>query len=222
MRISIGSAMLVAVLSGVLAATAGTSYAVSYAVRATDAGIRMVSTGYPEGSSDYCPEQYVETDDCEGLSVRELKADLKAHGKTLAVVISDYAHLSRFMSMIEASGLANEIDREGPFTIFAPKNSAFSGAKGLSTNTVLETATKAQLREAVAGHIVVGEVTWQRLAGRRTVLTTLAGGRIMIDGTSGISAGNARVTASDVFAANGVLHIVNAVILPDRSAKSGV
>ncbi len=143
---------------------------------------------------DHCPRYDLEPDDCEGTSVMELRNSLKLHDKTLSIVVSEYTKLSRFKSLLEASGLRKHIEAEGPFTIFAPNNAAFTGSFATFLEAPLEARKVQQLRQVIARHMVAGEITWEHLAGRKTVLTTLAGSEITIDGTTGLLVGRARVT----------------------------
>ena len=110
---------------------------------------------------------------------------------------------------MEVAGLRRKIESAGPFTIFAPTDQAILGTKLASQ---IDFATRNKLRRVLEDHIVVGEFSWEQLAGRRSVLISLSGSKLAIDGQVGIRIGRSRITNSDVLAANGVLHIVDAVI----------
>ncbi len=171
---------------------------------------------------EYCAEQFFEADDCEARPLRDLRAELKNQGKTLAVVMADYDNLRRFRSLIAASGLMQQIEAVGPFTVFAPTDQAVLTAKFGSLGLQADPRTKEKLRQALAKHIVAGAIHWEQLAGRRTTLTSLSGSKILVDGRNGIRIGKSQVTNSDVLAANGVLHIVDAIISVQGERAPGV
>ncbi len=170
----------------------------------------------------HCPDYFFEADDCEEVPLQDLRAELRSQGKTLAVVIGDYEKLRRFGSLIEASGLLREIEAAGPFTIFAPTDQAILAANLGSLGLQSDPGAREKLRQTIADHIVAGEINWEQLAGRRSELTSLSGSKILVDGRSGIRIGRSRITDSDVLAANGVMHIVDAVISDQRQRAPGV
>ena len=169
--------------------------------------------------NDYCPKYFFEADDCENMPPQDLRAELRSQGKTLDAVMADYKKLQRFRSLMEVAGLRRKIESAGPFTIFAPTDQAILGTKLASQ---IDFATRNTLRRVLEDHIVVGEFSWEQLAGRRSVLTSLSGSKLVIDGQVGIRIGRSRITNSDVLAANGVLHIVDAVISPRDKRAPGV
>ena len=171
------------------------------------------------GDNDYCPRYFIEADDCESMPLQDLRAELRSQGKTLDAVIADYKKLQRFRSLIEVSGLRQKIESIGPFTIFAPTDQAILATKLTSQ---IDTVAKEKLRRTLEDHIVPGEISWKQLAGRKSALTSLSGSKIVVDGRSGIRIGKARIIDSDVLAANGVLHIVDAVISHKDKRAPGV
>ncbi|MEM7747865.1 MAG: fasciclin domain-containing protein [Pseudomonadota bacterium] len=204
----------------------GALLGVTIGVSATQRGAETFNQSSPtqaiQTEDEYCTEHLFEADDCEAMPLRELRAELKNQGKTLAVVMADYENLRRFRSMIEASGLMQQIESAGPFTVFAPTDQAVLTASFGSLGLQADARTKEKLRQALATHIVAGAIHWEQLAGRRTTLTSISGSTIVVDGRNGIRIGKSQVTNSDVLAANGVLHIVDAVISGQGERVPGV
>ncbi len=122
------------------------------------------------------------------------------------------AQFSTLVGALQATGLDAALDGDGEFTVFAPTNDAFDA---LPEGT-LESLTDEQLESILLYHVIGAEVFSGQLDARQTV-ETLNGEEIFItSGNSGVSVnGSASVTSADIEARNGVIHVINSVILPD-------
>jgi uncharacterized surface protein with fasciclin (FAS1) repeats len=114
--------------------------------------------------------------------------------------------LTRFLRAIEQAGLAETLAGGGPYTVFAPTNRAVAAA-------ALPEDTEA-LRRIVAFHIVPGMFTTDFLAGVDVNYTTLEGSSLNIDGTAGLTVGGASILTPDLGADNGVVNIIDRVLVP--------
>ena len=115
---------------------------------------------------------------------------------------------------LQAAGLVETLKGKGPFTVFAPTDAAFAKLPAGTVESLLKPENKAKLVAVLTYHVVAGEVTAaqaSKLTTAKTVngasLTIRAmGGKVMID--------NATVTTADVAASNGVIHVIDTVVLP--------
>jgi uncharacterized surface protein with fasciclin (FAS1) repeats len=115
--------------------------------------------------------------------------------------------LSRFLAAVDRAGLAETLAGEGPYTLFAPSNRAFAAAR-------LPDDAEA-LQRLIAYHVVPGTFTIAFLDGADVNYTTLEGSSLNVDGTGAVvRAGGAAIVQPDLAAANGVVHVVDAVLHP--------
>lgn len=122
--------------------------------------------------------------------------------------------LSTLVEAVKAAGLVETLSGEGPFTVFAPTNAAFEALPEGTLETLLKPENKDQLTAVLTYHVVPGETASTDLSDGMQVGTvegsdaevTLQDGAAMIEG--------AKVVTPDVKASNGIVHIIDAVILP--------
>lgn len=131
---------------------------------------------------------------------------------TIVEIAAGDADFSILVDALVSTGLDATLDGDGPFTVFAPTNTAFS-ALPEGTLTAL---TNEQLQDILLYHVLGAEVFSTMLSGNQTV--EAANGQevfvVAANGTVTVN-GGATVTAADVEASNGVIHVVDSVILPD-------
>src|SRR5947209_7580488 len=119
---------------------------------------------------------------------------------------------STLLSLAKKAGLAGTLANGGPFTVFAPTNAAFAKVPR-KTLRALEKNKKA-LRAVLLYHVLKGRVTSDKIVMRRSA-KTLNGARVkfrVVDGK--VFVNNARVTQADIGATNGVIHVINRVLIP--------
>jgi uncharacterized surface protein with fasciclin (FAS1) repeats len=114
--------------------------------------------------------------------------------------------------LLKTAGLAGTLAKKGPFTVFAPTDAAFSKVPKKTLNTLLK--NKAKLRAVLLYHVVAGKVTSEQVV-KLNSAKTLNGKsvRIKVSGQT-VFVNTAKVTTPDVMASNGVIHIVNRVLIP--------
>lgn len=113
-----------------------------------------------------------------------------------------------------AAGLADALTGEGPLTVFAPTDAAFAALPEGTVASLLLPENKDQLVAVLQLHVIAGaKVTSDQLAGAVTEAETL-GGTVTIDGTDGVTVNGINVVSADVMASNGVIHVIDQVILP--------
>ena len=115
---------------------------------------------------------------------------------------------------LEAAGLVATLKGEGPFTVFAPTDEAFAKLPSGTVETLLKEENKDQLTAILTYHVVPGKVMSQDVAGIDEARTV--NGKMIdfeVDG-SAVKVNDATVTQADIAAANGVIHVIDTVILP--------
>ncbi|HSF55700.1 MAG TPA: fasciclin domain-containing protein [Algoriphagus sp.] len=140
-------------------------------------------------------------------NVHEVEADIV----DLAVATE---FLSTLVAAVKAGDLVDVLKGDGPFTVFAPTNEAFAKLPAGTVENLLKPENKAQLVAVLTYHVVPGKVMSKDLKNGQKAKTvqgsditvTLKDGKAMIN--------NATVTAADIEASNGVVHVIDTVILP--------
>ena len=117
---------------------------------------------------------------------------------------------------LNAAGLVQTLKGPGPFTVFAPTDAAFAKLPPGTVATLLKPENKAKLTAVLTYHVVPGKVMSSALAGKVTNAATVQGQSVKIDATAGgVSVNTAKVVAADVQASNGVIHVIDTVLLPN-------
>lgn len=128
----------------------------------------------------------------------------------LAVATPD---LSTLVAAIQAADLAGTLSGPGPFTVFAPVNAAFEALPAGTVESLLEPANRESLRSVLTYHVVPGRILSSDLTDGATV-TTVEGTQVTIDLDGGPSVNGAGIVAADIVASNGVVHLIDAVLMP--------
>ena len=117
---------------------------------------------------------------------------------------------------LKAAGLVDTLKGPGPFTVFAPTDDAFKKLPDGTVENLLKPENKSQLVKVLTYHVVPGKVMSTSLAGKKTEVKTVEGGILAIDATSrGVMVDNAKVVSADVVADNGVIHVIDTVLMPN-------
>jgi uncharacterized surface protein with fasciclin (FAS1) repeats len=118
---------------------------------------------------------------------------------------------------LEAAGLVDALTGDGPFTVFAPTDEAFAKLPAGTVESLLKPENKEKLKSILLYHVVPGSVTAKQvmqLKGR--TVKTLEGSSIKVTTVHGVTIDNARVTKTDIHASNGVIHVIDTVLMPKR------
>jgi uncharacterized surface protein with fasciclin (FAS1) repeats len=128
---------------------------------------------------------------------------------------SSAGSFNTLVAAVKAAGLVETLKGEGPFTVFAPTDEAFKKLPPGTVENLLKPENKAKLTKIVTYHVVPGKVTSGQLAGKRTQAKTVEGESIALDSTGrAVKVENATVSTPDVMASNGVIHIIDTVMMP--------
>ena len=113
---------------------------------------------------------------------------------------------------LQAAGLVETLKGPGPFTVFAPTDEAFAKIPQADLQAIL--ADKAKLTKILTYHVVPGKVTAAEVV-RLSSAKTVEGQSVTIDASDGVKIDGANVIKADVMASNGVIHVIDSVILPN-------
>ena len=173
-----------------------------------------------------CAEEPAETAAYEDTATADQMANAEAEAGTVVEVAQDDETFSTLVSAVTAAGLGETLSGDGPFTVFAPTNDAFAKIPE-ATLTELTTNDTETLGNILTYHVVEGNVDAATLtkaiedagdAGYTintvnggTLTATVVDGNVVLTDAAG---GTATVTATDVEASNGVIHVIDTVLMP--------
>ncbi|MEM9011002.1 MAG: fasciclin domain-containing protein [Pseudomonadota bacterium] len=119
------------------------------------------------------------------------------------------------VAAVQAADLVETLKSPGPFTVFAPTDEAFAKLPEGTVDALLRPENRDQLVSILTYHVVPGQVMSADLAGQTIDAATVQGKTLAIDATGGgVQVNNATVVAADVGASNGVIHVIDTVLLP--------
>jgi len=138
-----------------------------------------------------------------------------ADGHSMDIVDTAVAagSFTTLVAAVEAAGLVETLKGEGPFTVFAPTDEAFAALPEGTVETLLMPENLDQLVSILTYHVVSGSVMSGDLSDGM-MATTVQGGDLMISTSNGVMVNDATVTTADIEASNGVIHVVDTVIIP--------
>ncbi len=127
------------------------------------------------------------------------------------------SNVTTVVAAVAAAGLVDTLKSAGPFTIFAPTNSAFEKLSAGTVDTLLKPENKASLVDILTYHVVSGRYTSSDLTDG-LVLTTVEGKKLTFTRVNGklMINGSAMVETADVISTNGVTHVIDTVLLPPK------
>jgi uncharacterized surface protein with fasciclin (FAS1) repeats len=137
--------------------------------------------------------------------------------KASAADLVDTAAAGRFNTLVaavKAAGLVEALKGPGPFTVFAPTDEAFAKLPPGTLENLLKPENKDELKKILTYHVVAGKATAKDVV-KLDSAKTLEGGSVTIrQGNGGVTINNANVTKTDIAASNGVIHVIDTVLLP--------
>ncbi|MCQ8185233.1 fasciclin domain-containing protein [Parvularcula maris] len=169
--------------------------------------------GEPEAPGDAATEASDEVTE----DAAQTAADEEA---TLLSLIEEEPRFSVLREVLEAADLLSTFENQGPLTLFAPSNDAFAALPaGYSVEVLSAPENRELLKQILAYHVVSGRLPASDIVGKSGTADTLAGSGLSYDGTGtvptiGTAPGEAVVTIPDLEASNGVIHVIDKVLLP--------
>ncbi|MBN3890355.1 MAG: fasciclin domain-containing protein [Nostoc sp. JL31] len=144
--------------------------------------------------------------------------------QNLAELAKSAASQGQFKTLIQAvqaAGLTEQLAAPGPYTVFAPTDAAFSALPKATLDQLLQPANKKQLVKLLSYHVIPGGITSQQLPSGEVKTVEGSPVKITVDRASNsITVNNAKVSQPDIPASNGIVHVVDQVLLPPNFSAS--
>jgi uncharacterized surface protein with fasciclin (FAS1) repeats len=119
------------------------------------------------------------------------------------------------VTAVTAAGLVPVLKGKGPYTVFAPTDAAFAALPAGTVEDLLKHKNKAKLAAILKYHVLPGKVKAADVAGKKLTVKTAQGQSVNVDGTAlGVQVNDAHVVQADIEASNGVIHVIDKVLLP--------
>jgi len=118
------------------------------------------------------------------------------------------------VAAVTAAGLVDTLKGDGPFTVFAPSDDAFAKLPIGTVETLVKPENKDKLTAILLLHVVPGKVMAADVAGQKLSPASAGGTALHVDGTDGVVVNGAHVVTADIVCTNGVIHVIDTVILP--------
>ena len=157
-----------------------------------------------------------DTTDATAETTEDTAAATEAAGENmtdsdLVTVLSGDERFSTLVTAIQEAGLVETLQGEGPFTVFAPTNDAFAALPEGELDALL--ADPEVLQRVLSYHVAEGEMMAQDMTDG--TITTVEGTNLDVTTADGIRFNNAAATEPDIMASNGVIHVIDSVLLPE-------
>jgi len=187
-------------------------------------GLSALALSACSGSEPAPTETEIVQDDA--MAPDNIVATEATEEKTIVALAQDNPQVSTLVTAITAAGLGETLSGTGPFTVFAPSNAAFAKLDKATLDSLLKPESKAKLASLLTYHVVAGNVKSGDLAklisdgkGTATVKTVNGGSlKASMDGSKIVltdaKGGKSTVTAADMVASNGTIHLVDTVVMP--------
>lgn len=131
--------------------------------------------------------------------------------KSIIETALENPQFATLVTAVKAADLVETLSGPGPFTVFAPTNDAFAKIPAETLQAVL--ADKAKLTSILTYHVVSGKVMAADVVSL-TEAKTVQGGTLKIDASNGVMINDAKVTTADIECSNGVIHVIDTVLMP--------
>jgi uncharacterized surface protein with fasciclin (FAS1) repeats len=149
------------------------------------------------------------------IAVPLASAHATTTNKNIVQVASSNKNFSTLVTAIKAAGLVKTLQGKGPFTVFAPTNAAFAAVPKATLTKLLEPQNKAALIKVLTYHVVAGKVTASQVVKLHSA-KTVEGQSVTIKVKNGsvYLNGSTKVIKTNIKASNGVIHVINKVLIP--------
>jgi len=151
------------------------------------------------------------------LGISSVHADgHKSMKMDIVDVAASAGSFNTLVAAVKAAGLVETLKSKGPFTVFAPTDAAFAKLPAGTIKSLLKPENKAKLAGILTYHVLSGKVSAADIAGKKLSVVTVQGSKVSINATNGVKIENAQVTKADIEASNGIIHVIDTVILPSK------
>jgi uncharacterized surface protein with fasciclin (FAS1) repeats len=148
------------------------------------------------------------------LAVSSFALSAQAYAADIVDTAVAAGNFKTLVAAVQAAGLVDTLKGTGPFTVFAPTDEAFAKLPAGTVDDLLKPENKDKLVAVLTYHVVPGKVMAADVTGKETKAKTVQGSEVTVNGTNGVMVDGAKVVQADIVADNGVIHVIDAVILP--------
>ena len=119
------------------------------------------------------------------------------------------------VAAVQAAGLVDTLKGDGPFTVFAPTDEAFAALPDGTVEMLLMPENRDKLVQILTYHVVPAKIMSGDIAGKKAQVLTVEGDRLSVNARNGVKVDDAKVVTADVEASNGVIHVIDTVLMPE-------
>ena len=143
-------------------------------------------------------------------------AFLSVNGNALDIVDTAVSagQFNTLVAAVEAADLVTTLKGDGPFTVFAPTDEAFAALPEGTVENLLKPENKEQLISVLTYHVVAGKIMSSDIAGTTAMVESVQGSELDVNATDGVTVDGATVVTADIETDNGVIHVIDRVVLP--------
>ena len=143
-------------------------------------------------------------------------AFLSVNGNALDIVDTAVSagQFNTLVAAVEAADLVTTLKGDGPFTVFAPTDEAFAALPEGTVENLLKPENKEQLISVLTYHVVAGKIMSSDIAGTTAMVESVQGSELDVNATNGVTVDGATVVTADIETDNGVIHVIDRVVLP--------
>ena len=143
-------------------------------------------------------------------------AFLSVNGNALDIVDTAVSagQFNTLVAAVEAADLVTTLKGDGPFTVFAPTDEAFAALPEGTVENLLKPENKDQLISVLTYHVVAGKIMSSDIAGTTAMVESVQGSELDVNATNGVTVDGATVVTADIETDNGVIHVIDRVVLP--------
>lgn len=139
-----------------------------------------------------------------------------AHAETKDIVdtAAGAGKFNTLVAAVKAAGLVETLKGKGPFTVFAPTDEAFAKLPKGTVEDLLKPENKEKLVKILTYHVVPSKVMAGDIKGKKMNAKTVQGGDLAVDAMTDVMINDSKVVSADVAASNGVIHVIDTVLMP--------
>ena len=156
------------------------------------------------------------------LSITMINAHADHHGKKKDIVDTAVAagSFKTLVAAVKAAGLVDTLKGKGPFTVFAPTDEAFAKLPKGTVESLLKPENKSKLVDILTFHVVAAKVPAAKVKSGKVGMVNKKNARVRVkDGK--VTINKANVVKTDIMTSNGIIHVIDAVIMPPKGGKGG-
>lgn len=148
------------------------------------------------------------------ISATMLASSVASYAADIVDTAAGAGQFNTLVAAVKAAGLVETLKGPGPFTVFAPTDDAFKKLPAGTVEDLLKPENKDKLVAVLTYHVVPGKTMSADIAGKELMVKSVQGGEISIKAMDGVMVDGAKVVQADIAADNGVIHVIDTVILP--------